>query len=160
MQKRTVSAASTPVTAPVTASAPDPAPGATAEVSVRLVEPTSGVTLLIDGMVQPVGVLSFARPAAGATKELTARAPGYEEKVFHLDATTESIDVVLEKEDAATATTAAARAQEPAPKAQPQTKAEPKSGNTSQPVETKASAEKPKDKGKGPAKIDVPDNPF
>jgi len=73
-------ATSTPEPA-VSASA---APEKVAEIPVTLVEPTSGVTLLVDGIVQPVGKLSIPTPAPGTKRKLTARALGYQDLELEL----------------------------------------------------------------------------
>jgi eukaryotic-like serine/threonine-protein kinase len=131
-----------------------PQPAATLPpTKVRLVKPENGVTLLVDGMVQPVGALDIPRPPAGEVKELTARAPGYEDKTFRIESGTETIDVTLEKADAAPEETTE-RPSEPA-KATTTAKSQP-----SKPAAAPTAAKPDKPKDTGPVKIDVPDNPF
>ncbi|MBK8995206.1 MAG: serine/threonine protein kinase [Myxococcales bacterium] len=140
-------------------SAAAPAPASTAaqkEVLVELVTPKSGVTLLVDGVVQPVGQLSFARPAPGVSKKLTARADGYKEGELRFDDKTEKLEIALEldKEESV--------AEQPIPveKLAEQKPAEPKSGAPTSGGEKPSEPAGDKPKPKGPVKVDIPDNPF
>lgn len=133
-----------------------PPPAAEAELRVELVTPKSGVTLLVDGVVQPVGQLSFTRPAPGVSKKLTARADGYKEAELRFDEKTEKLEIVLEldKEEAV--------AEQPIPveKLAEQKPAEPKSGAPAPAAEKPSTPASDKPKPKGPTKVDIPDNPF
>ncbi|MBK7580390.1 MAG: serine/threonine protein kinase [Myxococcales bacterium] len=137
-----------------------PVVSAAAEVQIQLVTPSSGVTLLVDGVVQPVGQLTFARPAPGAPRKLTARADGYKEAELSFDDKTEKLEVRLEIETA-----------EPEPVEKEPSAGKPSvTSQTEAPSDSKpstlpeqkpgvASDQKPA-KPKGPTKVDIPDNPF
>jgi serine/threonine protein kinase len=156
LRSRARAAAAQPAT-----STPEPAlstsaagPAAVAEIPVTLVEPESGVTLLVDGIVQPVGKLSVPRPQPGATRKLTARALGYRDLELKFDASTKDLELKLKKDEGDEAET-----DEPEKTAEKPGNAPPpaNTGNATSvaPAAKPTSAPKPK-----PVKPDIPDNPF
>ncbi|MFO0565398.1 MAG: serine/threonine-protein kinase [Polyangiaceae bacterium] len=141
-------ATAAPPPAPPTAVAVEPTAATAPELRVELIEPKAGVTLLIDGVVQPVGQLTFPRPAPGATRKLTARADGYQELEQTFDDKTEKLDVTLQKEADEARAGAPSGAENGRPAEKPAEKpAEPR-------------GKEPQEKPKKPAKVDIPDNPF
>jgi hypothetical protein len=139
-------------------------PALVAEIPIKLVEPTNGVTLLLDGVVQPVGKLSVERPKEGATRKLTARALGYLDLETNIDSSTQIVALELKKDtgeqdEQPETESAPEKSQEPATKAEPATaKAEPATAKPSpEPKSSTPTASKPKPK---PVKPDIPDNPF
>ena len=129
----------------------DPVPAQSEpEVLVELLTPKTGVTLLVDGVVQPVGQLSFARPKPGTTRKLTARADGFKDAELSFDDKTEKVRVELAPDTAESDERPATE-----PKPAEQKPAEQKPGSDTKPL-----GGSPAPKPKGPTKVDIPDNPF
>jgi serine/threonine-protein kinase len=136
-----------------TPAAPAPAPTPEPEVTVELLSPKSGVRLLVDGVVQPVGQLSFVRPKPGTSRTLTAKADGYKDRELRFDDKTEKLSVTLEKDTEAEDEVPAPAAADEKP-----TAAAPDPGARTPAKPEAATQDKPKPKG--PTKVDIPDNPF
>lgn len=138
---------------PTASPQPATAPTRDAEVRIELVTPKSGVTLLVDGVVQPVGQLMLARPKAGAAKKLTARAEGFKDAELTFDDKTETLTIALEP--------APPDAEEPAAEEKPADKpAEQKPAGPAPEAKPSAPASSATGKPKGPTKVDIPENPF
>ncbi len=153
--KSSAARANATVTTPATQTAVEAPPPR--DVRVELVSPKSGVTLLVDGVVQPVGQLTLPRPTPGAGRKLTARAEGFKDAELAFDDKTEKLEISL--------VPAAPDEDEPPPAAQPAasespaTEPKPTGAAPEKKPETKPEASGPA-KPKGPTKIDIPDNPF
>ncbi|MBI3203513.1 MAG: protein kinase [Myxococcales bacterium] len=147
LRSRTSAArADSPASSPPASTAPALEP----DVRVELVSPKSGVTLLVDGVVQPVGQLTLVRPKPGAPKKLTARAEGYKDVELGFDDKTETLSITLPpappEADEPVGAEQKPTEQKPTGPA-PEAKPSPPAGGT---------ATKPK----GPTKVDIPENPF
>jgi len=136
-------------------------PKAAEEIPVSLIEPKSGVTLLIDGVVQPVGKLSVTRPEEGKARKLTARAMGFKDLEIPIDASTKIIEVKLLKDDDAEEDEVEPQdTEKPAsasPPSNPVAPAAPGVGKPAPPTFAPKPTPKPVPK---PVKPDIPDNPF
>ena len=160
-RSRATAAVQPAASTPSVAGSPAPA-AAIADTRIVLVEPKSGVTLLVDGVVQPVGQLSITRPAPGAERTLTARAAGYKDREFKLESESTSIEITLDKDMGEAAQDKAGSAEKPPEATKPSEPAKPaEAANPSEAAKPEKSSEKstPPSKPK-PVKPDIPDNPF